>query len=199
MAFNNVASTNADKRMVTRLRKALTQAQYPHNANQVYDNLDSDAQIPDQPQGTPASRRELLDQLQKENPDAKKKVQDAYTAFCRAHHKEGTAQPGLESVTLGRVWSFEGMVAVLQRDDAAREDAARDLRSLIQNLSVEAQQDELRDTPLCRFDTMWAFHDATGGSDPFKNVGRSRDTLVNRLVFTHISDSTRGLGVRLRR
>ena len=181
MALDDVANTDADKKIVARLRTALTQAQYTRNPNQVYDNLDSDAQIPDQLKGKPASRRELLDQLQKENPGQENEVQDVFISFCRAHHKEGTEHPNYESVTLGRVWKLDGMVAILQGGGATPAEAAQDLDDMIRNQPVQAQRERLRDTPLCRFETMWAFHDPTTGSDPFGKTGRSRYALVNRL------------------
>src|SRR2546423_13741030 len=93
----------------TFLRDSLREPAYIRNANQVYDNMDTDPLIGATPAaGGPACRVDLLTRVAAHAPDLLR-VRAEAQLFCREHLREGPEFPDATITIFGRVCTFESL------------------------------------------------------------------------------------------
>ena len=188
MSFTLAAK--ADARLAgipAQLQVALRQPTYGINADQIFDNLDADPEVPALPTpGWPASRLELLTiLLGAGNPADPQECLGITAKFCLRHLKEGREVKGMPGRVFGRVQAFESLVSSVHDCNSGQtlEQVRANLRAMIQDASPKErfprQRFGLAGKPLSKRQ-MWAFSPASA-ADPFAEIGPTRSEAVNRL------------------
>lgn len=185
------------------LRDSLSEPAYIRNANQIYDNMDTDPLIGataavDQP----ACRVELLTRVAPHAPDLTLTRAEA-ELFCRDHLREGPEYPDAAITTFGRVCTFESLAKAIA--DPSSPAGLDDARALLRD-AIDAppsptrfarQRADLNGKNLSRFQ-MWSFPVADP-ANPFAEIGAARQEAVDILGLGYISplDEVVGFAHRL--
>ena len=163
----------------------------PAAPDQIYDNLDGDPQIPDEPaSGVPASRRELITAL---SPAAGTDADACFSRarqFCWAHQQEGETA---DKAPLGHVHNLAALADWLHSPTSglSQRETLNWLRDLIRlpgtaDWRLEEQRAALSAATLARYQ-MWSVH-PDDDVESFANLAAERTELVNRLGLGHLED-----------
>jgi hypothetical protein len=180
------------------LRDSLREPAYIRNANQVYDNMDTDPLIgPTPAAGEPACRVDLLTRVAAHAPDLLR-VRDEAQLFCREHLREGPEFLDAAITTFGRVCTFESLVSAIA--DPSSPSGLDDARALLRD-AIDAppsparlarQRADLDGKNLSRFQ-MWSFPVADP-ANPLAEIGPERDEAVNVLGLGYIAPADEVVG-----
>jgi len=170
-------------RLVGPMRDGLRRTDFPADPDRVFNNMDSDALVPDVPSpGRATSRLELLKELLKKGPPPPgDELKGAVSEFCHAHKKQGPEDAAAQGRVLARVWPFARLDALFkQKGKVANLRLSSGLRDLIKNPSLKEQQEKLASVPLGDR-LMWSFYDPGDQHNPFRSFGGGSDPMVDRL------------------
>ncbi len=171
--------------LVEQMRESLRRTDFDADPDRVFNNMDSDALIPDVPSADRAtSRLEMLDDpLMTALPATAtgKEVKDAAVGFCRAHKQEGPDDPVAQGHVLGRVWPFAKLDGLLKLKAKVRSlRMGSGLRVLVKNRNLAEQRAMLATAPLGE-QLMWSFYHPTDRDNPFRSLGGGSDSMADRL------------------
>lgn len=188
MSFANVANTPDRKNAVDRLKQATEVVSYAKNSNQIFDNMNSDTQIPDSPTtDSPASRSQLIDILEAENSTDDTKNLELVHNFCYGHTQEGETDSVATTATLGRVHDVKTLAGHLhsqKHSGGTPNQILLRLRRLMRIRNpgnrLNLQKSEFGSDKLSKHQ-MWSCYDSRHLDDPFSGLGDSREATVVRL------------------
>jgi hypothetical protein len=197
MAFNSLQLTADEQRALGELKSSIRRPSYHPKPggtaapDQIYDNLDSDPQVPDEPSpGRPAARRRLIVALLPDAGGEAARYFSRASEFCQAHQQEG--QPAKQPL-LGHVADLGKLADWLQAQGSglSRQETLDGLRDLVR-LPGEAaerlaeQRKTLGAGTLARYQ-MWSVQ-AADGAESFAELAAKRREVVNRLGLGHFED-----------
>ncbi|MBM4044525.1 MAG: hypothetical protein FJ279_05370 [Planctomycetes bacterium] len=186
MAFQDAVRGPGDGDFLAQMREAVRCPHYTQNEYQIYDNMDTDPQIPFKPTpGRPASRAECIDWLSRDWPGDFYERRLRVRQFCHQHTQEGDEDPQARASVLGHVHELDALAKRL-RDAASGEtiaDAKARLRHLMYSVPsaqrLTEQKRELGSKPLAYYQ-VWSFYDLPH-DNPFAALDHSRSEIVDRL------------------
>lgn len=193
MSFTNATGTPERERIVAGLRQATQKTSYAPNPYQIFDNMDSDPQIPDVPApNAPMSRFELINILEANNPANDAETLDLVCEFCHDHTQEGETDNVATSATLGRVHEVTNLADQLQATRAETLDQTiirirRLVRITNPGNRLKLQKREFAPDKLSKYQ-MWSFYDDQQLDDPFSDLGDSREATVVRFGLGFYDD-----------
>jgi hypothetical protein len=163
----------------------------PTSPDQIYDNLDGDPQVPDEPApGGPASRRELIAALRPAADAGADACFSRAREFCWTHQQEGE---NADEAPLGHVHDLAALADWLHgpASGLSRRETLNWLRDLVRlpgtaERRLEEQRAALATATLARYQ-MWSVHPEKG-TESFADLATKRIELINRLGLGHLDD-----------
>lgn len=203
MSFATLTLPAEHQSLLSDLKTALEQPGYRHPVNggtpqpdQVFENVDSDPQIPDTASSaTLASRQGLLDTLVAHGPSTLDEFREHFIRFCRGQARQGAVVDAARTRRLGHVHQLDRLAAWL-RDPASPLGVGETrawLRDLVRTPGTALDRLALQQAAIAK-DTLsphdqWSFLD-DADDDPFKSLPKRRPDVVNRLGLGHVVDPT---------
>ena len=195
MGFKDLDLDANERSVLEQLQAAVRQPDYrpapdvPPAPDQVFENLDADPQVPDEPATeSPASRRQLLKALAGAS-DAQSCLSRG-NSFCWSHTQEG--RPEERTSLFGHVHDLAKLADWLHDatgglSRAETRDWLRDLVNLPgdEETRLEAQRTAITKGTLSPY-PMWSFHEK--GRAPFAELEPRRAELLNRLGLGHLTE-----------
>lgn len=187
MSFQDAETSNVRfAGMTDLLRQALTQANYAKNPLQIFDNLDTDPLVPDQPKpGHPRSRVELLEWIEPRRTHSATLAQDVVD-FARKNMLQGPPMPLPPSQVYGHVQSVGALVKAVSHPHTSL--SLRDAQAFVNDALaalgnpmtiVQRQRSDFAGIALSKY-PIWCYP-ASDENRPFSEIGDSRASAVDHL------------------